>query len=382
MADTIKNVKHKTWAEINLTALKRNYAAVKALVGDSCRVMCVVKADAYGHGAERCATALYEAGARDFAVSSIEEALALRSAFEPRLMYDARILVLGYTPPENADILAKYAIRQTVFSTEYAKALSHAAEKRSCAVLVHFKVDTGMNRLGFDAKNGAVAKILEAASYTGIVPEGIFSHFACSDEPENPMNAEQLMLFLKIDKALRERGLVLTSHISNSAAIATIPEAHLDMVRAGIILYGLEPFYPFDEEDVLGLTPVMTLKSVISHIHTVRAGEFISYGATYSPKHDITVATIPIGYADGYIRAFQNGGGVYIGDSFAPIVGRVCMDQCMVDITGIPGVSLGDEVVIFGTDKEQMRKLAEIADTINYELVCLIGKRVPRIYTE
>lgn len=382
MADTIKDVKHKTWAEINLAALKQNYTAVKTLVGDSCRVMCVVKADAYGHGAERCATALYEAGARDFAVSSIEEALALRSAFEPRLMYDARILILGYTPPENADILAKYAIRQTVFSTEYAKALSIAAEKHGCAVLVHFKVDTGMNRLGFDAKNDPVAKILEAVSYTGIVPEGIFSHFACSDEPENPLNEQQLMLFMRIDKALRERGLVLTSHISNSAAIATIPEAHLDMVRAGIILYGLEPFYPFDEEDVLGLTPVMTLKSVISHIHTVRAGEFISYGATYSPKHDITVATIPIGYADGYIRAFQNGGGVYIGDSFAPIVGRVCMDQCMVDVTGIPGVSLGDEVVIFGSDKEQLRKLAEIADTINYELVCLIGKRVPRIYTE
>ena len=390
MADYDYNIKHKTWTEINLPALRGNYAAVRAMTSPGAEVMCVVKADAYGHGAERCACALYEAGGRWFAVSCIEEAMQLRAAFDLRLMYGAKILILGYTPPENADILARYDIRQTVFSPDYAAELSAAAVKRGCAVRTHFKVDTGMNRLGFDVKRDAATGILRASYLDGLAPEGIFTHFACADEnygneyPDTNNNIDeterQFEEFLAVDERLRARGLELMRHVCNSAATVRRRDMHLDMVRAGIILYGLEPFYPYDAEPEI--KPVMTFKSIISHIHEVRAGERVSYGGTYTASGDIVAATIPVGYADGFIRDFQYGGGVYIHGAIAPGIGRVCMDQCMVDVTGIRGVKPGSEVVLFGEQPEQIRRLADAANTINYELVCLIGKRVARIYSE
>ncbi|MCD8056326.1 MAG: alanine racemase [Clostridiales bacterium] len=374
------NIKHKAWADINLDALGSNYTEICRLAGQDTKVMCVVKADAYGHGAVKCATALYRAGAEWFAVSSLEEAVEIREALASRLMYGAKILILGYTPVENAGILSRLDIRQTVFSAEYARALSRAAEHQSCRVKVHFKLDTGMNRIGFDCGPLAAEEIAEASGYKGLLPEGLFTHFACSDEDDPEPTRLQFERFMRVDEELEVKGVRLLCHVCNSAAILKFPEYHLDMVRAGIILYGLEPYFPMENEKLF--QPVMSFKSVVSHIHTVHAGESVGYGGTYTADKNITVATIPIGYADGFMRKFSSGGVVYIKGKPAPIIGRVCMDQCMVDISGIYGVEIGDEVTIFGEDKSMLRNLARVADTINYELVCLIGKRVPRIYTD
>ncbi len=368
------NIKHKTWAEIDLSALSRNYTNIKSSVGTS-EVMCVVKADAYGHGAERCTVALYETGARWFAVSCIEEALQIRSEFDKNAIDDAKILILGYTPPENVSLLSENGIRQTVFSSEYAKALSDAARSAGCDVKVHFKLDTGMNRLGFDADSGAADGIESACGLDGIVPEGLFTHFARADEQDELPTRRAFEKFARVDSALRDHGISLIRHVCNSAATLKYPEYHLDMVRAGIILYGL---MPYSETPPIPLTPVMTFKSIVSHIHTVKAGAKVSYGGVFEATHDVLSATVPVGYADGFLRHFN--GGVYIGGKTAPILGRICMDQCIADISDIGNVKIGDEVVIFGGDPSRLDKLAESADTINYELVCLVGKRVARIY--
>ncbi len=369
-------VRHKTWAEIDTAALRRNYRAVNEYTGGA-EVMCVVKADAYGHGAAVCARALYEEGARWFAVSCIEEAEELSSSLSDK--DGVKILILGYTPPENAPLLAARGIRQTVFSPEYAEALSRAAEAAGVTVTVHYKLDTGMNRIGFDAGGDAAAEILRAASMKGLSSEGLFTHFACADDRDGSITEAQYGKYKAADEALRAHGLSLMRHVCNSAATVSRPDLHLDMVRAGIILYGLDPWLPYD--GALPLSPVMRFKSTISHIHTVRAGESVSYGWTYTAEHDIKVATVPVGYADGFIRAYGNGGCVYIGGEEAPIIGRVCMDQCMADISRIPSASVGDEVTIFGGEPGQINRLASVAHTINYELVCLVGKRVARIYT-
>ena len=373
------DVKHKTWAKIDLSSLRANYAEIRRSVGKPTEVMCVVKADAYGHGAEKCAVALYEAGARWFAVSCIEEAMQLRSAFDAKLLYGSKILILGYTPPENAGILARYDIRQTVYSSEYARDLSYAATAQGCAVRVHFKLDTGMNRLGFDAEADAAEAILEAAKLDGIAAEGLFTHFACADEDDDTVTRAQFERFIKVEEELSAKGLRLLRHVCNSAGTMRFPEYHLDMVRVGIILYGLYPCTV--DEDKFRLTPVMTFKSTVSHVHTVHKGERVSYGGVYKAERDVLAATVPVGYADGFIRGFA-GGGVYVGGRFAPIIGRICMDQCIVDISEIPSVEVGDEVILFGGEPTQLDELARIAGTINYELVCLIGKRVARMYSE
>ncbi len=368
-------VRHKTWAEIDIGALCRNYRAIDEYTGGA-EVMCVVKADAYGHGAAACAKALFREGARWFAVSCIEEAAELSDALGDAR--DAKILILGYTPPENAPLLAARGIRQTVFSPEYASALSAAAEAAGVTVTVHYKLDTGMNRIGFDAGGDAASEILRAASLKGLASEGLFTHFACADDPDGSITEAQYGKYKAVEEDLRSRGLCLMRHVCNSAATVSRPDLHLDMVRAGIILYGLDPWVPYG--GAVPLSPVMRFKSTISHIHTVRAGESVSYGWTYTASRDITVATIPVGYADGFIRAYGDGGCVYIGGEPAPVIGRVCMDQCMADISGIPSASVGGEVTIFGDEPEQINRLASVARTINYELVCLIGKRVARIY--
>ncbi len=368
------SIKHKTWAEIDLSALSDNYKSIKASVGPS-EVMCVVKADAYGHGAEKCTVALYEVGARWFAVSCIEEALQIKHSFDENGLDGAKILILGYTPPENVSLLAEHGIRQTVFSSEYAHALSSAAKAAGCEVNVHFKLDTGMNRLGFDADGDAADEILASASLPGIVPEGLFTHFARADEDDDTPTRDAFAKYAKTESALRERGLILIRHVCNSAATLKYPEYHLDMVRAGIILYGL---MPYAEKPQITLTPAMTFKSIISHIHTVKSGGKVSYGGLYEAEHDVLSATVPVGYADGFLRHYS--GGVYINGKTAPILGRICMDQCIVDISETPDVKIGDEVIIFGGDPTRLDRLAESAGTINYELVCLVGKRVARIY--
>ncbi len=374
-------LRHKTWAEIDLSALRRNYTATAEYAGDA-RVMCVVKADAYGHGAVACSEVFYEAGARWFAVSSVEEAAEICLAFEAEGRGDAKILILGYTPPENAPFLAMHKIRQAVFSLEYARALSAEAVAAGCRVIVHFKLDTGMNRLGFDARNTSSAEktadeILGASALPGLLPEGLFTHFACADGDDGSITETQFGNYKAVEDALSSGGLRLLRHVCNSAATVRRPDLHLDMVRAGIILYGLDPWTPYDGG--LRLLPVMKFKSTVSHIHTVRKGEGVGYGLTYTAPRDSKIVTVPVGYADGFVRAFGAGGMLSVNGRRAPIVGRICMDQCMAD-AGDAEVSVGDEVVIFGGEPGQINELADVARTINYELVCLVGKRVPRIY--
>lgn len=392
--------KYKTWAEIDLSALKHNFRQINGFVKSktpNCRIICVVKADAYGHGASESAHALYEEGADFFAVSSIGEAADLRESMN-MFGVNPGILILGYTPPENADILINYGIIQTVFSPEYAEQLDRSIrEYKASGVIapestlnVHIKIDSGMNRLGFDSVSPDCADEIEKAiSYKSMKVTGLFSHFAAADEIPGrgvEMCRRQYEKFSAVTESLKLRGITFECvHVCNSAAIINCPELHLDAVRAGVMLYGLPPASEHSDmtSELLGLKPVMKLRSVVSHIHTVHRGDSISYGGDYTAEKDIRVATIPIGYADGFIRVLAHGGGGSINGKFAPILGRICMDQCMLDISGISSeTKAGDIVTFFGDSPEQIEKLAEIAGTINYELVCLINKRVKRLYVQ
>ncbi len=378
-----KQRKAKLEACISLEHLVHNFNAVRA-VTDS-RICCVIKADAYGHGAWQCARTLAAAGADFFAVSSIAEAEEVRLALAD--YGDAiGILILGYTIPDDADLLIRYNISQTVFSRDYADALRDAIRDykldgilpQDATLNIHIKIDTGMNRLGFspDDTDGMLA----LGNIRDFRVEGIFTHFAQADTPSSPMTEVQFAAFRSALDTLASHGMTPPlRHVCNSAAITNFPGMHLDMVRFGIELYGLAPSA---ETALLPVKPVMTLKTVISHIHTVLKGQPIGYGAAYTPDREIRIATLPIGYADGFIRAYAEGGSVVIRGKSAPICGRICMDQCMVDVTDIPDARIGDEVILFGEGAPSADEIAARAGTIGYEVLCLIGKRVPRVYTK
>ena len=377
-----KQRKAKLEAHISLEHLVHNFNTVRA-VTDS-RICCVIKADAYGHGAWQCARTLAAAGADYFAVSSIAEAEEVRLALAD---YGDKIgiLILGYTLPEDADLLIRYNISQTVFSKEYAAALRNAIRDykldgilpQDATLNIHIKLDTGMNRLGFSADD--TDGMVSLASVRDFRIEGIFTHFAQADTPASPMTEAQFAAFRNALDVLAARGITPPlRHVCNSAAITNFPGMHLDMVRFGIELYGLAPSA---DTVLLPVKPVMTLRTVISHIHNVRCGEPIGYGAAYIPDRDIRLATLPVGYADGFIRAYAEGGCVTVRGKEAPICGRICMDQCMVDITDIPGARIGDEVILIGEGAASADEIAARAGTIGYEVLCLIGKRVPRVYT-
>ena len=380
--------RHKTWAEIDLGALRHNYRLLKERIqnGSGGRMICVLKADAYGHGADCCAGALLEEGCDFFAVSCIEEAVALRNICT-KLGRAADIMILGYTLPYSASMLAANDIIQTVFSPEYSAALSGEAERQGCVVRTHIKLDTGMNRIGFVAQDEAsvlqtAEDICRISAYGGTKVEGMFTHFAKADEKpagKNEMTLRQYERFIRVNELLKKRGVNIPFlHVSNSAASVLYPSFKLDGVREGILLYGARPS---KEAELLGLRPIMSLKSVISHIHTLQPHEGVSYGATFSSDEERLIATIPIGYADGFIRAFS-GAQVSIetsgGIEKAQIVGRICMDQCMIDITGT-SAKVGDTVTLFGHEPSQLYELAERAGTIDYECLCLISGRVPRV---
>ncbi len=379
-----KQRKAKLEACISLENLLHNYHTVRALTES--RVCCVIKADAYGHGAWQCARTLAAAGADFFAVSSVAEAEEVRLATAEYGDADKiGILILGYTLPADADLLVKYNISQAVFSIEYAHALrTSIREYKLDGILppdarlrIHIKLDTGMNRLGFPPQDiDAISRLFSERDF---FCEGLFSHFMQSDTPAAETTRCQFARYMEAHDALAARGCTVPiRHICNSAAITNFPHMHLDMVRLGIELYGLMP----SKETILpALLPVMTLKTVVSHIHTVKKGEAVGYGAAYTAPRDTVIATLPIGYADGFIRAYADGGSVRIRGYASPICGRICMDQCMVDVTDIPGVHVGDEAILFGEGAPSADEIAERAGTIGYEVLCLIGKRVPRVYT-
>ena len=273
-----------------------------------------------------------------------------------------------------------------MFSADYAAALRNAIRDykldgilpQDATLNIHIKIDTGMNRLGFSSDD--IDGMLALGNIRDFCIEGIFTHFAQADSPASPMTEVQYAAFTSALDALAAHGMTPPlRHACNSAAITNFPGMHLDMVRFGIELYGL---MPSSETELLPVKPVMTLKTVISHIHTVKQGASVGYGAAYHADHDIRIATLPIGYADGFIRAYAEGGSVMIRGQSAPICGRICMDQCMVDITDIPGARIGDEVLLFGEDALSADDIAARAGTIGYEVLCLIGKRVPRVYTK
>ena len=369
------------WAEIDLTALRSNFEYIhRAVGGDICAV---VKADAYGHGDTTIAHALQQAGAAAFAVSSLGEGRHLR-----RSGITKPILILGFADPSYAAVLAENDIVTACFSTEYAQALSAAAVKAGVKVKVHLKIDTGMGRIGFAVRSGFDETIHELeALYTlpGLDICGVFQHFAVADSntpADTAYTDEQHALFARVVARLQVDGFATgTVHCANSAAQLRHPEWRHDMTRAGIILYGLDPS---DDVRFPALQPVMSLKCVVTFVKDLQPGQSVSYGRTFTAERPMRVATVCVGYADGYPRRLSGGLGVMnIHGHAAPVVGRVCMDQTMLDVTDIPDVKMGDEVTVFGPGGgDTADTIAAKTQTINYEIVCGLARRVPRIYKE
>lgn len=378
------NMVKRTWAEISLNAIEHNYNVIRNKVADDTKVCCVIKADGYGHGAVELSQIYEKLGADFFAVSNIDEGIEIRKSGSK-----LPIVILGYTPVSEAENLAEYDISQAVFSLEYAKELSEKCVEEDCICKMHIKVDSGMSRIGFMCQEFprdeySIEEICEACCLPNLEVEGLFTHFCVSDEDAEgrEFTNKQYENFIHVRDSLKKRGVdISVVHCSNSGAIEDYPETCCDMVRAGIILYGLAPSSKL--ADRLDLVPAMTLKTVVAFVKEVQKGATISYGRTFTADRKMKIATVPIGYADGFIRQNAKDGYMMLNGKKAKIVGRICMDQTMLDITDIEDVKTGDEVVVFGTGENgepTADSLAENTGTINYETVCLVGKRVPRIY--
>ena len=365
------------WAEIDLNKIENNIKRIKELAGDR-EVIAVVKADAYGHGATSVAPVLLENGASKLAVAVIAEGIELRDAGikEP-------IMILGYTPLELGEDLINYDIEQTVYDLEYAKELSNIAKKLGKKAKIHIALDTGMGRIGFLPNEESFKDVVEICKLDGLEVCGIFTHFSTADEKDKTYTYEQFKKIKDFNDKLKEVGIdIKFKHASNSGAIIDLPETYLDGVRAGIILYG---YYPSNEvnKDRLKLEPALTLKTRVSHVKTLDKDMYISYGRTLKTERKSVIATLPIGYADGYLRLLSGKAKVIINGKFANVVGRICMDQCMIDVTDIGDVKVSDEVILLGEEgdlKFNADDIAEAMGTINYEVLCMIRHRIPRIY--
>lgn len=374
----------RTWAQIDLDAIKHNYLQVRKNISKDAMLLCVIKADAYGHGAVALATEYERLGADWFAVSNLEEAFQLRNNGIKK-----PILILGYTPASMAYELATFNISQAVFSENYARELSDYAKKSGVQVKIHLKIDTGMSRIGFVFKDKnkdqkTISELIDVCKLDNLIPEGIFTHFSVADEGGQSVTVteNQFKAFKFVCDTLKENGIeIKIRHCSNSGGILNYPETNLDMVRAGIILYGL---FPSDYiKNKLDLVAAMSLKTVVSQVKTVPAGTAVGYGGTYITNKETKIATVPIGYADGYLRALSGKASMIINGKKAPVIGRICMDQAMLDITDIEDVKENTVVTVFGKDGDQEIKIEDLSDalgTISYELLCLISKRIPRIY--
>lgn len=366
-------------AEIDLAAIRANLSAIHARLGDRTPVMAIIKADAYGHGAVRVAHAIDDLVAA-YGVAVAEEALELREAGIRK-----PILILGYVEPCRYRELVRNHISPAIFSYEAAAALSEAAVLERREATLHLAVDTGMTRIGFHPTDESIAVIRRIAALPGLYIEGMFTHFACADMADKTSARRQHDLFVDFCGRVSHAGIcVPIYHCSNSAGIMEFDDAHMDMVRAGIILYGL---YPSDEVDqsVLKLEPALSLRARITHVQHVPAGTGISYGSTFVTARDSVIATVPVGYADGWPRALSNKGRVLVRGQFAPIAGRVCMDQFMIDVTDIPGVHPGDVATLIGKDGANeipIEEPAALAGSFQYELPCVLSKRIPRRYLE
>ena len=344
------NMVKRTWAEISLNAIEHNYNVIRNKVADDTKVCCVIKADGYGHGAVELSQIYEKLGADFFAVSNIDEGIEIRKSGSK-----LPIVILGYTPVSEAKNLAEYDISQAVFSLEYAKELSEKCVEEDCICKMHIKVDSGMSRIGFMCQEFprdeySIEEICEACCLPNLEVEGLFTHFCVSDEDAEgrEFTNKQYENFIHVRDSLKKRGVdISVVHCSNSGAIEDYPETCCDMVRAGIILYGLAPSSKL--ADRLDLVPAMTLKTVVAFVKEVQKGATISYGRTFTADRKMKIATVPIGYADGFIRQNAKDGYMMVNGKKAKIVGRICMDQTMLDVTDIEDVKTGDEVVVFGT---------------------------------
>ena len=361
-----------TKAYIDLDALKHNYNLIKETVSPS-GVICVVKADAYGHGAVRVVKELRNYGADFFAVANLDEALEIKEAAD-----GCDIIILGPSDPSAIPEIIDKSLIQTISSEEYANAVSKAVPNGK-TLRCHISVDTGMNRIGFACGRENTGAIISVCKNEKLNPEGIFSHFACADEPLTDMTGDQLRKFNETVAALHDEGCDFkTKHIANSAAAMAYPASRLDKVRAGINLYGMNPSPSFC---ATGYKPVMTFRSTVTHVHTLKAGESVSYGGIFRAETDRRIATVAAGYADGFSRKYSGGKVLIEGKGYAKITGNICMDQFMCDVSELDDVVPGDSVILFGPEN-RADTLASIAGTINYESLCAVAKRVPRIYTE
>ncbi|MGL4655513.1 MAG: alanine racemase [Sarcina sp.] len=365
------------WAEVNLDDIRHNMREIKKLVKDK-KIIGVVKADAYGHGAVDVAPVLLEEGADKLGVAVITEALELRNAG-----ITSDIMILGYTPLTFSDKLLKQNIEQTVYSLDYARALSREALKMNVKAKIHISIDSGMGRIGFLPEE--FEDIVKVCLLPGLEVVGIFTHFSTADEQDKTYTYKQFEIFKSICDKLESRGIhIPLKHSSNSAAIMDLNDTYLDAVRPGIITYG---YYPSDQvqKEKLTLKPALTLKTNIVHIKTLKEDMYVSYGRKFKTEKETVVATLPIGYADGYTRLLNGKANVIIRGQLAPVIGSICMDQCMVDVTNIKDVKLGDEVILIGQDngvKFDADDIARLIGTINYEIICMLKNRVPRMYIE
>ncbi len=368
----------RTWAEINLDALENNIKEVRRITSGDAMVMAIVKADGYGHGAVECANVFLENGADILGVACYSEALQLRDAG-----IDAPILILGASFEDEIEGIVINNVTVSLYSYLFAKKVSDVAKRNNKIAKIHIKIDTGMSRLGFVAgvnDKEIIDEIIKISKLDNIEIEGIFSHFSTSDEKESDYTNLQFDRFMSVCNELEKMGLKIPiRHIANSAAIMMHPNTHLDMVRAGIVLYGL---YPSNEVDKakLNLIGAMSIKSQITQIKEICDNRGVSYGKRYITNGKTKIATVPVGYADGYTRKLSGKAKMLVNDELVDVIGTICMDQCMIDVTSVNNINTGDEVTIFGPKTVTAEDLALWQNTISYEVVCLISKRIPRVF--
>ncbi len=367
------------WAEINLDNLAHNMKETRRITRKDTLITAVIKADGYGHGAVSIGQTLLDNGANRFAVATLSEAIQLRIAFQ-----NVEIMVLGYTPQAQAEEVIRHNIIQTIYSLEQAKAFSQSAVDLNKKVTIHIKIDTGMNRLGMQDSDNLTEEILEMSQLEGLVIEGIFTHFAMADETNKDFTIKQVKKFNHTITSLEKEGLIIPiKHVSNSAAIIDLPQFNMDMVRAGIMLYGLYPSKQVNQQNV-SLKEVMCLKAKVSQVKNIEVDSGVGYGLKYICDKPTQVATLPIGYADGFTRMLSGKAEVLVNGIKVPILGNICMDQCIIDVTGLD-VKMGDEVVLYGGNNPNgisIDSVSDLLNTINYEIVCMVDKRVPRVYIE
>ena len=372
------NYKSRAWAEIDLDAIAHNVKSIKNLVGDATKILCVVKANAYGHGFFETAKTMTENGADILGVATFEEAKQLRlSGFmQP-------ILVLGSVHTSLAADMVRYNISATITDEILARTMSKAAIQQNKQAKFHIKLDTGMSRLGFSCDEEGIRKIKEICALPNICLEGLFSHLSCADERDRAMTDAQFEKFIYVKNILEKENIkFLYKHICNSAGTIEYPEYHMDMVRPGIIIYGLYPDGNINRKK-LNLIPAMTVKARITRIEEIPENTPVSYGATYKTTKKSKLATVPIGYADGYLRCLSGTAVMTVGGVKVPVVGRICMDQCMIDVSSVNNISVGDEVIVFGNGGDNsptVETLAKNAGTVPHEILSLTGNRTPRVF--